>query len=126
MKPIVGFFLFAALCTSLPVAHTATGQFAVHIELNPANEAGVCVSAHESDRANAVVRVVCRDGTFVSIEPRQGAATPVRHGLAARYHLSRQHLAYARGSREDVGSETAFRVLDWAATDGRLELVVQF
>jgi hypothetical protein len=128
-RPMKSSLALLAFCLALAAApaggpHAASAGFSVRIQLNAPDESGVCLSARESNRNQALVRVVCRNGTFVSIEAIDAPQRGAQHGLAPRYFLSR-HVGLDR-AQQTVGSETEFRVLDWSTPDNRLERLVQF
>lgn len=70
----------------------ASGGFQIHIRLNtpgtPAAESGAhCETQTVASAPNALVRVVCGDGRFVSIAPDPRKPFVGSHGGAYRFHL---------------------------------------
>ena len=124
-------------------AATTAGTFNVGITLtvpgtppppgvNPApGSEDVCVSQALSDSTGAVVRVVCRSGQFVSIEPRPGAAYLGVHGGAYRYYFGNavpENLRYLGGDQPWVGpgTVTSIRIVYPEGLDGLVEMQVGF
>lgn len=125
--------LLAAVALASPVsfAGTASGVFNVNIRLNSSDGSGICISSSLSQQTNALVKVTCQGGQFVSIEPREGRPFVGTHGGAFRFHFSGQNAipSFLRGESDPLigqGTITALRVLNLTERDERLELLVSF
>jgi len=133
----------SGLGTPSYAAGTTAGNFSVNISLNvpgappppgvsPAPSSGdVCVSQALSQATGAMVRVVCRSGHFVSIEPPQGAPFLGVHGGAFRYYFANavpEHLRYLGGDEPWVGpgTVTSIRISYPEGLDGYVEMQVGF
>jgi hypothetical protein len=144
------------LCTSLGASHAATssGQFSVNITLtgtdtgagagastgiNTAAQSapGVCISQTLSEQTNAVVRVVCGTGQFVSITANPNARFLGTNGGAPRFVLSQgsassdsQIVGQARTNDFYPGTGTvtftSVRIYNVSGTDGPFEMMVTF
>jgi hypothetical protein len=123
----------ACFASSLSQAGTATGVLNVNIQLNSPNATGLCVSSSMSKQTQALVKVTCSGGQFVSIEPIDNRVFLGTHGGAYRFiftggtvlpsFLQPGDSLYAQIGQ---GTITALRVLDITERDGRLELLVSF
>lgn len=135
--------LGAALWVPSAPAGAAAGSFDVIINLsNPgavpppgvppaAATADLCVSQALSDATGAVVKVVCRSGQFVSIEPRPGSPFLGVHGGAFRYYFASgvpASLRFLEGRNPWVGpgTVTSLRVNYLEDLDGIVEMQVGF
>ena len=123
---------------SVCVAQATGGVFGVNISLNNAgsippsegNSSGVCISQTLTEQNNAVVRVVCESGQFVSISPRPGGRFVGSHGGAYNFYFGSSYRSvnvagygeFAHGA----GSVAAFRVFGVTESDGRLDMLVEF
>lgn len=123
----------AAFATPVSFAGTASGIFSVQINLNAGRYGDICISSALSQQTNAVVRVACAGGQFVSIEPRPGSAFVGTHGGAWRFVFQRNTPipAFLMGDGESAanigtGTITAMRLLDVQQRDETLELLVSF
>ena len=97
----------------------------------PQGSADFCVSQSLSDATGAIVRVVCRSGQFVSIEPRPGSPFLGVHGGAFRYYFANgipADLRYLGDSNPWVGpgTVTSIRVKYLEDLDGIVEMQVGF
>jgi hypothetical protein len=128
--------VLAALASPVCHATTASGVFNVKIALNQqATQAtnSICVSATLSQQTQALVKVTCAGGQFVSIEPRPGSQFFGTHGGAWRFHFPRNTVVpqFLLGDGElqpDIGTGTitAMRVLGLQERNETLELLVSF
>lgn len=136
--------LFSAAC----LAGSTPGEFSVSITLVSANTAGTpanyavavrpllqsggcIISQTLSEQTNAVVRVACRTGQFVSIAPQPGKPFLGAHGGAFRYHLGGAGLlAKAASGGADpyvgLGTVTALRIFSSGGSDEPVEMLVSF
>jgi hypothetical protein len=110
------------------LAADAQTPFEVRVKLFTSE---VCTSSTLSQQTNALVKVTCQGGQFVSIEPRDGAQFVGTHGGAYRYTFGRataipEFLQSESDSRIGQGTITAMRVLNLTERDKRLELLVSF
>lgn len=124
---------FAALTAPVCFAATASGAFNVKISLSAPNERGICISSTLSQQTNALVKVICAGGQFVSIEPRPGSNFVGVHGGAWRFSFPKNAAipAFLMGDGETqsgigTGTVTAMRVLGLQERDETLELLVSF
>lgn len=132
--------VFASLWASLAAAGTGSAFLSVSITLhNPSatestasgGSSAACVSETLSEQTNALVRVVCGTGQFVSITPLPGKAFLGTHGGAFRYTLGAGRLSTAQLSGEaspyaGAGTVTALRIYNANGVDGPLEMLVSF
>jgi hypothetical protein len=91
----------------------------------------LCVSQSLSSGTGAVVRVVCRSGRFVSIEPSSGTAYLGVHGGSFRYYFANavpENLRYLGSDQPWVGpgTVTSFRINYPEGLDGLVEMQVGF
>ena len=143
-----GWGLGLLLCTSLAVsqAATSTGQFSVNITMtdsgttsgvNTAAQSapGVCISQTLSEQTNALVRVVCATGQFVSITANPNARYLGTHGGAFRFVLSANDTnsdsqLLGQGRTNDfypgVGTVTAWRIYNVNGSDEPFEILLTF
>jgi hypothetical protein len=136
IRGLTDMLLTTMLCTSagmVGTASAATGTFNVNINLVPAFASGICTSSALSQQTNALVRVTCSGGQFVSIEPRPGSNFGGVHGGAWRFTFPRAsaipQFLMADGEVQPqigVGTITAMRVLEIKERDETLELLVSF
>lgn len=128
---------FLGSCVSLLSAFCFAGQasssFNVQIALNQpgsGSQAGICVSQTLSEQTNALVKVVCSSGQFVSIVPRPGKPFLGLHGGAFRYTYGGGHLPTSPNSNggfhPGTGTVTALRIYNATGSDGPLEMLVSF
>jgi hypothetical protein len=124
--------ILAVCCVSASTAGTSSSNFNVNIRLNESNT-GICISASQSVQTNALVKVTCSGGQFVSIEPRDGRPFVGVHGGAYRFAFGRNSAipAFLQGDSDSLalvgqGTITALRVLNLTERDERLELLVSF
>jgi hypothetical protein len=120
------FALALILCSQWTDAAQETASFLVM-----AQPTGICISSSLSQQTNALVKVTCQGGQFVSIEPREGRPFVGTHGGAFRFHFSGQNAipSFLRGESDPFmgqGTITALRVLNLTERDERLELLVSF
>jgi hypothetical protein len=98
----------------------------------PASSTGdLCVSQALSSATGAMVRVVCRSGQFVSIEPGPGTAFLGVHGGTFRYYFANavpEHLRYLGSDAPWVGpgTVTSIRINYPEGLDGLVEMQVGF
>jgi hypothetical protein len=97
----------------------------------PQGSADFCVSQSLSDATGAIVRVVCKSGQFVSIEPRPGSPFLGVHGGAFRYYFASgipADLRFLGGSNPWVGpgTVTSIRLKYLEDLDGIVEMQVGF
>lgn len=145
-----GWGLGLLLCTSMVTSHAATseGRFSVNITVigadagsgtNTAQQSapGVCISETLSEKTNALVRVVCGTGQFVSITANPNARFLGIHGGAPRFVLSQ---GSASSSSQIVGqgrtndfypgtgtvTYTSVLIYNVSGTDGPFEMMVTF
>jgi hypothetical protein len=118
----------SALSVSFGWAATASSAFNVTVQ-----PIGVCISTTLSQQTNALVKVTCQGGQFVSIEPREGRPFVGVHGGAYRFAFGRNTAipAFLQGDSDILaqvgqGTITALRVLNLTERDERLELLVSF
>jgi hypothetical protein len=132
-------------------ADQASSGFQVLVNLNPQNSAasqvttagttrstpqGICVSQSLSEKANAVVRVLCGTSQFVSITPNPNARLLGSHGGAFNYVLgsgrtsSESSSGGGLGQSNDfypgTGTVTALRIYNVDGSDGPLEVLLTF
>jgi hypothetical protein len=120
------FVLALTFCSQWTDAAQETASFLVM-----AQPTGICISSSLSQQTNALVKVTCQGGQFVSIEPREGRPFVGTHGGAFRFHFSGQNAipSFLRGESDPFmgqGTITALRVLNLTDRDERLELLVSF
>lgn len=143
-----GWGLGLLLCASLAASQAATsaGQFAVNITVtgtdasagaNTAQQSapGVCISQTLSEKTNALVRVVCGTGQFVSITANPNARFLGTHGGAFRFVLSPGNTdlgsqLLGQGRTNDfypgAGTVTAWRIYNVNGSDGTFEVLLTF
>ena len=145
-----GWGLGLLLCTSMATGHAATtaGQFSVNITLTGADKSsgvntaaqsapGVCISQTLSEQTNAVVRVVCGTGQFVSITANPNSRFLGTNGGAPRFVLSQgsassgsQIVGQARTNDFYPGTGTvtftSVLIYNVSGTDGPFEMMVTF
>jgi hypothetical protein len=122
----------AVSCVSASWAATSSNSFNVNIRLNEPRS-DLCISTSLSQQTNALVKVTCQGGQFVSIEQREGRPFVGVHGGAYRYVFSGIGSLPAdlirNGDLDDWigrGTITTLRVLNLTERDERLELLVSF
>ena len=136
----LGLLLFFGLAVSQ--AATTTGQFSVNITLtgmgdNTASQSppGVCISETLNEQTNALVRVVCGTGQFVSITANPNARFLGTHGGAFRFVLnpgntSSDQQVSGQGRSYDfypgTGTVTALRIYNVNGSEGPLEVMLTF
>ncbi len=129
--------LLMLACTASGMAGTVTGQFAVNIQLSGAGSGtgagsapGVCISQTLSEQTNALVRVVCATGQFVSITALPGRQFLGTHGGAFRYVLNTSRVSGGMTGPDDfypgTGTATTLRIYNVNGDDGPLEMLVRF
>jgi hypothetical protein len=134
--------LAALAAASVSIAQTTGGVFGVNISLNGSMNAGgsnpppvgnnsaICVSQTLTEQNNAVVRVVCESGLFVSISPIPAGRFVGSHGGAYNFYFGSSYRSvnvagygeFAHGA----GSVAAFRVFGVTESTGRLDMLVAF
>ena len=140
------------LCSSLASSQAATsaGQFSVNITLNGTHTGsvasagvntaaqsapGVCISQTLSEQTNALVRVVCGTGQFVSITANPNVRFLGTNGAAFRFVLSANDTnsdsqLLGQGRTNDfypgVGTVTAWRIYNVNGSEGLLEVLLTF
>ena len=93
--------------------------------------AASCVNESLSQQNNALVRVVCATGQFVSIEPAPGKPFLGTHGGAFRFNMGADTFT-ALGSSGfgnpylGAGTVTGLRIYNANGADGPLEMLVSF
>ena len=127
-------------CMENSLAGQAASEFGVRIALvRPGStvnaEQGVCISQSLSEKTNAVVRVVCGSGQFVSITANPNARFLGTHGGAFRYMLS-PATVYSKPQSTDqgglldfypgLGTVTAWRVYNADGSEEQLEVLLTF
>lgn len=126
--------LFAVACFIAPTvqAGASMGSFSVNIRLNE-SASGICISTTLSQQTNAVVRVTCQGGEFVSIEQLNGRPFAGTNGGAYRFSFTGvKAVPYGWLASDDLydwvgqGTITALRILRLTERDERLELLVSF
>ena len=147
MRPVIlkAAFGLAALAAAFAcMAGSAGGTFGVNITLNGgtggggsgsssgggSNSSGVCISQSLTEQNNAIVRVVCQSGQFVSISPIPGGRFVGSHGGAYSFYFGSSYRAvniagygeFAHGA----GSVAAYRVFGVTESEGRLDMLVVF
>lgn len=133
-----------SLFTDLSVAGTSAGLFSVSITLSntgfvappvpgmgvPTPRSGVCISETLSEQTNALVRVACATGQFVSITPLPGKRFLGTHGGAFRYSMGAGAFSAARPGAGNpymgTGTVTALRIYNASGSDEALEMLVSF
>jgi hypothetical protein len=132
MRASIAIFITGMLVASVAKAGIASGAFNVSVDLKP-NASGLCISTSLSQQTNALVKVTCQGGQFVSIEQREGRPFVGVHGGAYRYVFSGIGSLPAdlirNGDLDDWigrGTVTTLRVLNLTERDERLELLVSF
>lgn len=138
--------LVIALFAGLAAAGTGSGFFNVSITLsNPGavappspgapgvspSQPAVCISETLSEQTNALVRVACGTGQFVSITPFPGKRFLGTHGGAFRYSTGAGMFSAALQSVAGnpyigTGTVTALRIYNANGSDGPLEMLVSF
>lgn len=142
MRPVIlkaALGLAALAVASASVAGSASGTFGVNISLytpsgsssgGGSNSSGVCISQSLTEQNNAIVRVVCQSGQFVSISPIAGGRFVGSHGGAYSFYFGSSYRAvniagygeFAHGA----GSAAAYRVFGLTESEGRLDMLVVF
>ena len=128
----------ALVCLGFAACQPAisAGQFSINIDLTGAGQAsyqqlvpGICLSQNLSAQTNAVVRVVCATGQFVSISANPVTQFLGTHGGAFRYILSPE-ATYLNSQLNEQGSLSGFypgtgTVTAWRSynADGSLKLL---
>lgn len=91
---------------------------------------GICTSQSASNATQAVVRVVCSTGQFVSIEAAPGSPFVGAHGGAYRFNFGPGLPAPALASNFNLnigaGTVTALRILHTNGSQAPLEMLVSF
>lgn len=138
--------LFMALFAGFSAAGTGSGFFSVSIILsNPGAapplspgvpgtlppQAAVCISETLSEQTNALVRVACGTGQFVSITPFPGKRFLATHGGAFRYSIGTGRFSASLRSGESnpylgAGTVTALRIYNASGSNEALEMLVSF
>lgn len=94
--------------------------------------ADVCRSEVLSEQTQAEVKVVCRTGDFVRIEPTPGKPFLGTHGAAHRFYMPTNALPSGVLMAANVdaylgaGTVTSLRVYNISSSDGPLEMLVTF
>lgn len=134
MRQLLLTAFFAATCLVAPAvqAGDAMGSFGVNIRLNE-SASGICISTTLSGQTNAIVRVTCQGGEFVSIEQRNGRPFVGTHGGTYRFSFTGiKSVPYGWLASDELydwigqGTITALRILRLTERDERLELLVSF
>ena len=136
LKAALGLAALAAAPACM--AGSTSGVFGVNITLysgassSPpgSNRSGVCISQSLTEQNNAVVRVVCESGQFVSISPIPGGRFVGSHGGAYSFYFGSSYRSvnvagygeFAHGA----GSVAAYRVFGVTESEGRLDMLVVF
>jgi hypothetical protein len=136
LKAALGFATLAAAFACF--AGATSGTFGVNISLyvggsnssSGSNGSGVCISQSLTEQNNAIVRVVCDSGQFVSISPIPGGRFVGSHGGAYTFYFGSSYRSvnvagfgeFAHGA----GSVAAFRVFGVTESEGRLDMLVAF
>lgn len=98
------------------------------IAVTPPN--GICTSQSASNATQAVVRVVCSSGQFVSIESAPGRPFVGVHGGAFRFNFGPGLPAPALASNFNLGigagTVTALRIVHTGGSQSPLEMLVSF
>lgn len=139
--------VFISLIAGISVAETTAGLFGVSITLNnsgfvapPVPEtsvgvstirSGACISETLSRQTQALVRVACGTGHFVSIAPWPSKPFLGTHGGAFRYILGAGKFSPASLSSKDnpyigMGTVTALPVYSANDANEPLEMLVSF
>lgn len=97
----------------------------------PSTTGDLCVSQALSTASGATVRVVCRSGQFVSIEPRPGTEFLGVHGGTFRYYFANavpEHLRYLGSDVPWIGpgTVTSIRINYPEGLGGLVEMQVGF
>jgi hypothetical protein len=127
--------LAAAMASGGVLADTLHGRFNVNISLRHdatgPGGSGICVSEALGASTNAIVRVACQNGQFVSISPLPGQPFAGTHGGAFRFSIGpgnwiEASLAGTADAILGMGTVTAMRI--YRADEGNepLELLVSF
>lgn len=122
---LAGFF-FAASSTC--IAGQTSGSFDVVVNLEKTDS---CTSAALSEQTDALVKVVCATGQFVSISPAPGKPFLGTHGGAFRYNF-RTNSASSLGNigaesfYPGMGTVTGLRIYNANGPDGQFEMLVSF
>jgi hypothetical protein len=150
MRPVIlkaALGVAALAAASAGMAGSTSGTFGVNISLNSGGgsvsltsggsgsssggpSSGVCISQSLTEQNNAVVRVVCQSGQFVSITPIPGARFSGSHGGAYSFYFGSSYRSvnvagygeFAHGA----GSVAAYRVFGVTESEGRLDMLVVF
>jgi hypothetical protein len=136
LEPALGVAALAA--ASVCIAGATGGIFGVNISLNGGgsnspsedNSSGVCISQTLSEQNNAIVRVVCESGQFVSISAIPGGRFVGSHGGAYTFYFGSSYRSvnvagygeFAHGA----GSVAGFRVFGVTESEGRLDMLIEF
>lgn len=139
--------VFISLITGISVAGTSAGLFSVSITLNnpgfmvpsmpgpsegvPTLRSEVCISETLSQQTQALVRVACGTGQFVSIAPWPGKPFLGAHGGTFRYSMGAGKFSTAPLSSKDkpyigIGTVTALSVYSANDADEPIEMLVSF
>ena len=118
------FFAASSAC----IAGQATGSFNVVVTLN---KTGTCTSQTLSEQTNALVKVVCATGQFVSISPAPGKPFLGTHGDAFRYSFRTNSVSSLgnigdEGFYPGAGTVTGLRIYNANGPDGQFEMLVSF
>ena len=124
-----------SLCMANARAETQSSNFDVQITLNTPKVQGICTNQLQSQATNALVKVVCGAGQFVSIEAVPDRPFLGTHGGAHRFSFgssSAMRLELTSGINGYIGAGvgsgtvTALQVLNLNYLDGPLEMLVSF
>jgi hypothetical protein len=121
--------LLLAWLLGAPLCIRAAGESAV---FNLTIQLGeVCRSEVWSEKTQAEVKVICRTGDFVQIEPTPGKPFLGTHGSAHRFHMSANALPSGvlmanMDASLGAGTVTSLRVYNISGSDGPLEMLVTF
>jgi hypothetical protein len=158
VKPGIDVLAFKACCFGLLLcslmsgshAGTSAGQLSVNITLTGTDTGtalgtgvntaafsapGVCISQTLSEKTNAVVRVVCGTGQFVSMTANPNVRFLGVNGGAYRYVLSpgitspgpqSGSLGLSNDFYPGTGTVTAWRIYNVDGSDGPLEVLLTF
>jgi hypothetical protein len=126
-----GMAALACLALVAPaLAGTATGEFAVTVNLWPRHQApSLCITEALKTGSGGTVRVACQSNQFVNIEVTPGKSFGATHGTASRGGLAVTALDALKADMESrVGpvTVTALRIFNDGGDDGPLQMLVSF
>ncbi|MBX7229221.1 MAG: hypothetical protein K1X48_06420 [Burkholderiaceae bacterium] len=120
-----------SLCMSNSWGETQSANFEVRITLNARTNEGLCTHQLDSQASNAIVKVVCSSGQFVSIQALPNRPFLGTQGGAHQFWfspLSGVSAGFVSEVETYIGNGTVsfFRVINLNYLDGPLEMWLSF